>query len=104
MIRTLALIACLVLGLTAQQAAAFAIVCFGTWDEMSAALADGRGEYQAAEMLGKNGHALSLFVSPDTGTWTFTSTPPGGRTCTLGYGSDFQATGRGKTETAGELH
>ncbi|AHD01179.1 hypothetical protein METH_11265 [Leisingera methylohalidivorans DSM 14336] len=65
---------------------------------------DQYGERPAAEMLAKNGNAIHLFAAPSVGTWTIISTEPGGQTCTLGYGTDFQVIGASAPEPAGELH
>ncbi|UWQ76814.1 hypothetical protein [Leisingera sp. M658] len=103
MIRVLALTAATALVLAVRPDAA-AAQCFNRYDELAAILFEHHGEAPAAEMLAKNGNAIHLFVSPETGTWTISATAPGGAACVLGHGSAFQAIGAAAPEPAGELH
>ncbi|QBR36043.1 hypothetical protein ETW23_07715 [Leisingera sp. NJS201] len=103
MIRVLALTAAIALGLFVQPAAA-AAQCYARFDELAAVLFEHHGEAPAAEMLAKNGNAIHLFVSPDTGAWTISATAPGGAACVLGHSNAFQAIGAAAPEPAGELH
>ncbi|QAX29283.1 hypothetical protein [Leisingera sp. NJS204] len=103
MIRVLALSAAIALGFFVQPAAA-ATQCYARFDELAAILFEKYGEAPAAEMLARNGNAIHLFVSPETGTWTISATSPGGTACVLGYGREFQAIGAAEPEPSGELH
>lgn len=53
-------------------------------------LADGWGEARLSIALVANGSVLETFANLDTGTWTIAVTAPGGPTCVVAVGSDFQ--------------
>ncbi len=63
----------------------------GPWADTTAGLWENYGEAVAAEMIDTRGGVLHLFASPETGTWTLTLTRPGGLTCGISAGGDFQA-------------
>ncbi|WP_051357828.1 hypothetical protein [Leisingera caerulea] len=108
MIRIIALAAAIAIGSAVQfgwaASPAVAVTCFSTFDLMAGALLDQYSELPIAEMLAKNGNTIHLFIAPNDGTWTIVSTEPGGVSCALGYGADFQALGPPGPEHTGELH
>jgi hypothetical protein len=55
-------------------------------------LADNWGEGLVSIALAANGPVIETFANLATGTWTMTMTPPGGLTCLVGAGTDFQLT------------
>lgn len=57
-----------------------------------ARLAERYGESRQAIGLAANNSVMELFASPESGTWTLTVTIPGGQTCLVAAGEDFQTT------------
>jgi hypothetical protein len=61
-------------------------------------LADLYGEARLSVALVANGAVLETFANLESGSWTITLTAPGGPTCLVAAGTDFQLT----TTPAGE--
>lgn len=51
------------------------------------------GESRQAMGLGANNMVMEIYTSPDSGTWTVTMTAPGGPTCLVAAGENFQLGG-----------
>ena len=54
-------------------------------------LAERYGETRQSIGLAANNAVVEVFASLDTGTWTITVTTPGGPTCLVASGHEFQA-------------
>ena len=80
---TVAFLACLTTGAQAQS-----IAC-GNHDEFSKVLKQQYREDVQALGITTDGSLLELYASP-VGTWTIMLTRPGGPSCLVGSGTDFQ--------------
>lgn len=58
-------------------------------------LADGYGESRQSIGLGANNTLVEIYASLDSGTWTITVTAPGGPTCLVASGSNFEVLAEG---------
>ncbi len=54
-------------------------------------LAERYGETRQSIGLAANNAVVEVFASEETGTWTITVTAPGGPTCLVASGNEFQA-------------
>lgn len=57
---------------------------------VTALLADRYGESRQSIGLGANNTVVEIYASLDTGTWTITVTQPGGPTCLVASGREFE--------------
>ncbi|KAA9005234.1 hypothetical protein [Histidinibacterium aquaticum] len=80
---TLALLLC---GLGASAAAE---TC-ASRDSVVDRLAKGWGESRQSVGIAANNAVVELYASPETGTWTITVTRPGGPTCLVASGRDYE--------------
>ena len=62
-------------------------------------LADGYGESRQSIGLGANNAVVEVYASLETGTWTITVTTPGGPTCLVASGSNFEHLAEGLVNT-----
>jgi len=53
-------------------------------------LADRYGESRQSIGMGANNTLVEIFASAETGTWTITVTQPGGPTCLVASGNQFE--------------
>lgn len=88
MIRSVFLIAVAVFFMVSAQPAHAQMVC-GERVDIVKALEDGHSEHRTAAGLSGNGGLVELFTA-STGTWTLLLTMPGGPTCLLGAGEEWE--------------
>jgi hypothetical protein len=62
-------------------------------------LADGYGESRQSIGLGANNTLVEIYASLESGTWTITVTAPGGPTCLVASGSNFEVLAEGLVNT-----
>ena len=53
-------------------------------------LAEGYGEVRQSVGIGSNNAVVEVFASAETGSWTITVTAPGGMTCLVAAGQEFE--------------
>ena len=76
-------------GLVAQQGHAQTANC-ADHAAVTALLADRYGESRQSIGMGANNTVVEIFASAETGTWTITVTQPGGPTCLVASGHQFE--------------
>jgi hypothetical protein len=59
-------------------------------DTVMARLATGYGESRQSIGIGANNTVVEIYASLETGTWTITVTTPGGPTCLVASGFNFE--------------
>jgi hypothetical protein len=59
-------------------------------DTVATSLATGFGEARHSMGLAQDNTVMELYAAPDTGTWTLTVTMPGGMTCLVAAGKNFE--------------
>ena len=59
-------------------------------DIVATSLATQFGEARRAMGLAQDNTVMELYAAPDTGTWTLTVTLPGGMTCLVAAGKNFE--------------
>lgn len=74
---------------TGRPVAAQSANC-GPHEVIVARLATGYGESRRSIALGANNTVVEAFASEETGTWTITVTSPGGPTCLVASGQNYQ--------------
>ena len=87
------LIAVFAAALLSPMAQAQPGVC-GDAGELIAYLEKDWGENVTAIALDAAGRLVRVLHNPETGTWSMLITVPGGRTCMISHGSDWEETSR----------
>jgi hypothetical protein len=65
-------------------------VCLPDYRELAAKLEATYAEVPVSAGLGQDGNLVSVFASPDTGTWTLVMTSPQGTSCIVAVGEAWQ--------------
>lgn len=89
MLRSIKLAATAIVALTLSSPASAQMVC-GDRVEIIKALENGHEEQKTASALSGNGGLVELYTAT-TGSWTLLLTLPGGPTCLMGSGEEWES-------------